>query len=66
MNWRGWTEEIVAEGLNGGSESCGAMDKEGSDVGGIEHEVVCNEPELVTLEQLLFELNPDAEFWRIN
>ena len=25
------------------------MDKEGSDVGGIEHEVVCNEPELVCL-----------------
>lgn len=42
------------------------MDKEGSEVRGIGHVVVCNEPELVTLEQLLFELKPNAEFRRVN
>lgn len=56
-----------SEGIRRGSEFCGAiLDKEGSKVRGIGHVVVCNELELVTLEQLLFELNPDAEFWRIN
>jgi hypothetical protein len=56
-----------SEGIRRGSEFCGAsLDKEGSKVRGIGHVVVCNEPELVTLEQLLFELNSDAEFWRIN
>lgn len=62
------TDGIVEKkGLDDESESCGAiLDKEGSVVRGIGHVVVCSEPELVTLEQLLFELNPDAEFWRIN
>jgi len=56
-----------SEGIRRGSEFCGAiLDKEGSKVRGIGHVVVCNEPELVTLEQLLFELKPNAEFRRVN
>ena len=60
----GWN---CSEGIRRGSEFYGAiLDKEGSKVREIEHEVVCNEPELVTLEQLLFELKPNAEFRRVN
>lgn len=56
-----------SEGIRRGSEFCGAiLDKKGSGVKGIGHVVVCNEPELVTLEQLLFELKPNAEFRRVN